>query len=401
MRHFTLITIFTLSLIASGVLHAEAGTKLDSRADKISSKEPARKISARRIPVSETPAPVITAPELIAKTAVPVEAKKEVIKAPAAKTVKAKPAKVLVKEEVVAEIKPETVDVAVEAAGVADAEEIVADEAAETVQEVAEGPAQIIAPDIEAKEVVAENTATNVVVGGSILDMMPPDERLAPLKAEIVNEVAVESTVANPADLLSTATEGTQIDWARYVVGLIFVGSLLIVTGLYLSKNGGKSILKTSNRSTRVVQTINLGLKRQLAVVDFEGSRLLIAIGATETTLIQVKDLKTNEVKKEEGLSPAPSPVTNKVNLESIFKPVALPVKPEAPFVDSKRAELTDQIRDKIKSLKKIHMGAQKPSFGSILGKNLADEPQGAVIDYDLNEGFKAPNAKSGFNQSI
>ncbi|MBI4239302.1 MAG: flagellar biosynthetic protein FliO [Deltaproteobacteria bacterium] len=95
-------------------------------------------------------------------------------------------------------------------------------------------------------------------------------------------------TSAVPA---AAATGPWDLPWLRAFVAFLFVASLIVVVGTIARRllHNGSGFLGKRALPVRVVQTLPLGSKRTMYVVDFEGTQLLIGAAGSQLQLLHAK----------------------------------------------------------------------------------------------------------------
>lgn len=185
-----------------------------------------------------------------------------------------------------------------------------------------------------------------------------PEAEKAEAKPAEVIEAQPAAALAKPSpDILSAAPnskedllskkESSSMPWLRTVLAFLFVSSLIIVAGSFFNGKLKGSKYLPNAKSARVIQNLSLGLKRQLTVVDFEGTRLVIGVTGTTMQLIYAKEAP--------GSAEAGAPVS-KVEATAP-NTAAAPAEPEA-------ADFASKIRQAVQAMKPL-----TPPF-SYTGKN-------------------------------
>lgn len=197
----------------------------------------------------------------------------------------------------------------------------------------------------------------------------PPTEKLQ--ISEPVKIVAEEkAVVVNPTKEFGVINfAGQEVPWLRMLVAFAFVASLIIMIALIARRfmNGGASA-KTKRAAVRVVQSIPLGMKRHLVVVDFEGARILVGMGPN--------GMQTLHSTPKNSLEAAVAYTANiksdtKAAVEDIKDQYALdPVPPALRIIEQQEKQqseaatqqtavsssnLAKQIREAVKSLKPLY----------------------------------------------
>lgn len=117
----------------------------------------------------------------------------------------------------------------------------------------------------------------------------------APVFQDKIPLEAPKSEAVEGRDLLSEAKTDTSFPWVRSAVSFLFIASLIIVGGMaarkfYSGKGKAFGFLRETESRLSVLQTVSLGLKRQLMIVDFDGTEILLGTTGSQMQLLCVKN---------------------------------------------------------------------------------------------------------------
>lgn len=117
-----------------------------------------------------------------------------------------------------------------------------------------------------------------------------------------VMESADESSTTEESNILSSlsdagegmfaSTQGEGMPWLKTLLASAFVISLILVCAQFFKKRltGKSSLRRKKNMPLAIIQTLPVGMKRQLVVADFEGTRVLLGMSANQMQLLHAKD---------------------------------------------------------------------------------------------------------------
>ncbi|MBF0492082.1 MAG: flagellar biosynthetic protein FliO [Deltaproteobacteria bacterium] len=98
-------------------------------------------------------------------------------------------------------------------------------------------------------------------------------------------------------NVLSQAKNQEGLPWMRTVLGTLFVCSSIVVVFLFLNAKGkANGVFQASkNQPLKILQKLNLGLKTEVVLLDWEGSRLLLSVQASQVQVLQSLQNKVEE----------------------------------------------------------------------------------------------------------
>lgn len=134
----------------------------------------------------------------------------------------------------------------------------------------------------EAATMLPTETATTSSAGAAHVAIR---ETVAPSTPRAATPVTVVEANA-PA-----STAAWDLPWLRATVAFLFVASLIVVIGTIARRlfQSGSGFMGKRACPLRVVQTLPLGSKRTMYVVEFEGTQLLIGAAGTQLQLLHAK----------------------------------------------------------------------------------------------------------------
>ncbi len=185
------------------------------------------------------------------------------------------------------------------------------------------------------------------------------DKKVEEIKEETA-PIAVEQAVATP--LVDQARDAS-FPWLKNILSTaVVLSSILALAFIYNKKQGNSpSLLKSKVKSLKVIQSVSLGLKKNLYVVEFENERLLIGATATTLSILHHHQESTKvELKQEVEQQTAiqQQPVVMKQISNNPASVLTTPVQPaeEASIaaLDKIPEPLASRIRDKVFNLKPI-----------------------------------------------
>ena len=160
-------------------------------------------------------------------------------------------------------------------------------------------------------------------------------------------------SASRPKDFLSRSLVANGPSNLRIIVSVVFVLSLISVLGLWFQKKAGsrkRSRDLDEGETVRVVQNLRVGPKKNLIVVDFYGTSLLVGMTENQMQLVYAPPParentdRAPEVSETEARLPALDSVVIPKQPESFSEPPA-PIQPQA---------LSDKIRSHMKGLKPL-----------------------------------------------
>ena len=131
------------------------------------------------------------------------------------------------------------------------------------------------------------------------------------------------------------------LPWVRVLVSFLFVASLIVFAGLVLKRRAGgdNRFFRNQALSLRVLQTLSIGVKRNLVVVDFDGAEILIGVSGNQMQFLYAKPRESSQHQAPDALN-------------EIQKVVAA-----AAPVREKEVSLSEQILKSVGNLKPILNG--------------------------------------------
>ncbi len=129
--------------------------------------------------------------------------------------------------------------------------------------------------DIINKEKPVQETAHNAQVAVTATEA--PDAQVSNVEPQAV-----------PAETQGIQFKPDGLPWVRAVLSFIFVASLIILSALFVNRRmkQPKGFLGLTERPLKILQTLSIGFKRQILVLDFEGTKLLVGASGTTTQLL-------------------------------------------------------------------------------------------------------------------
>lgn len=146
-------------------------------------------------------------------------------------------------------------------------------------------------------------------------------------------------------------SQGLSMPWLRTALSFAFVSSLIFAIGLLLKNRGRVStLLSPSVLPLRILQTLPLGFKRNLIVVDFEGQKLLLTSAAHQVQFLYTKP-EALSVAREVAAPVAPvMPVLEETEIKASPAEEIVTIPPAVEIQD--KVEISDQIRKVVSGLK-------------------------------------------------
>lgn len=116
------------------------------------------------------------------------------------------------------------------------------------------------------------------------------EEKIPDVGAKVAGTV---TPVTLDGDLLAKPrSEGIpRFSMMRSLISFIFVASLIVAAGIFFKGRfgGAQGFLKDFDSPVRLLQTISVGVKRQLLVIDFGGTEILVGVAGNQMQLLHVK----------------------------------------------------------------------------------------------------------------
>lgn len=179
-------------------------------------------------------------------------------------------------------------------------------------------------------------------------NVAPPNPDRLPEYAMVVQPsspppatAAVPNIAPAPSGVWSIA--GTQLPWLRMMVAFLFVASLILVVAVVARRfMGGMGNPIGKRAPLRIVQSLPVGMKRHIVVLDFEGDKLVVGMTGHQMQLLHAKPLPAVEIAQEDRSDPVP------------LRAVAVAKEPAAAPASFASA-LSSQIRETVKMLKPLY----------------------------------------------
>lgn len=187
-------------------------------------------------------------------------------------------------------------------------------------------------------------------------------------KNEETSVTKLENSQKSESNILSAA-KNSNIPWIRAGLAFLFVSSLILLLGSFIQNRlpGAKTFLRPRENPLKVLQTASVGLKKQIAVLEFEGTKILVGVSGTglqflyskapEKVLEAAKEVK--EVK--ESIKQTPADFEKTLNQETITQAYETGMKIGNSLPNVSAESFARRIRQTVSNLKPLNHTAPNP----------------------------------------
>lgn len=204
-----------------------------------------------------------------------------------------------------------------------------------------------------------------------------------------LNEGSFLQKSANPGLSIINQLKENRPNWLKTLLSFLFVSSLMILLAMIFKRfTSGSKSKGLKKLKTHIVQTIPLGMKKQIVVIDFEGTKIAVGISPNQMNFLYAKEeggvsspkVDPKVVTESEKISAQPQ-VKPVVKEESLHQnnPTQTPIE--------EAQDLSQMIRQKLQMMKPL--GGKKTARPFSESKNLRGG-QDPILEYSSNRGFSA-----------
>ncbi len=123
------------------------------------------------------------------------------------------------------------------------------------------------------------------------------------IQENVLSKQELQSANTNQnSNILSQAKTSESLPWMKTVLATLFICSLAVVVFLFLNAKGkaGGVFQAAKTQPLKIIQKMNLGLKTDIVLLDFEGTRLLLSVQSSQVQLLQSFQEKSSPQVTEE-----------------------------------------------------------------------------------------------------
>ncbi|GEM_PF-4990960 len=215
------------------------------------------------------------------------------------------------------------------------------------------------------------------------LTTVVPDDR-RPTTDDAVNSVVpdripeavivkspVTSDIAQARDARRETRDGTTMPWGRMAVAFVFVASLILSIGTIVRRVMGGGRTEDGRRVApplQILQTLPIGMKRQLMVVNFEGTKLVLGLSGTAMQCLHVAETSSRVSRLASRAENEQSAVLN-APVPTATQPTAHDATAAVSETRDARHETRDAVNDDITSQIRRTISALGPLYSPNIGR--------------------------------